>query len=61
MIWVIDLDCDPTAHQPVSLIQDELLDVVVREDPAAVHGKMLGYLAGLVCVPSALYPIDRLP
>ena len=43
---IVDLHHDPTDHHLVSLIQDDLLDVVVPEDPAAVHGEMLGHRSG---------------
>ena len=45
---IVDLDLGPTAHHLVSVILNDLLDVVGPEDLAADRGEMLEHLACLV-------------
>lgn len=62
---IIDLDRDPTAHHLVSLILDELLDVLVPVDPTAVvwshHDHVHLYLIGLVPLVGLVMQLKHIP
>ena len=55
---IVDLVLEPSAHHLVSLVQDELLNVVGPEDLAADDVKMLEHIIDLVFESSAQHLVS---